>query len=317
MTPTGEACYIQHMLVVGVDENGLGPRLGPLIATALSVEIRGRYDVGRLRRRGLALGLTDSKEVSGFGKMAFAESISLALVERLGGAPMSDADALLGELCVGEASTLKAPCPNEATARQCWSRPVELPAFGGDLAEGHAIIDRLEGRGVVRVRRLRSAVACSGVLNHELAKGRNKLSVDLALFESLLLDAQAALTEPLEAVCGMVGGIRDYLSYFSRFSSAEALTVAKGRRVYDVSGVGRVRFEVDADRRHLPVGLASMVGKYVRELWMHRIHRFYAQYAELKPASGYHDPVTSRFILETLPLREKFGVERDCFERKR
>ena len=83
------------MLVVGVDENGLGPRLGPLVATALTLEVRGSYDAGRLRRRGLALGVTDSKQVSGFGNMAFAESVALALVERSEGVPMSDADAFL------------------------------------------------------------------------------------------------------------------------------------------------------------------------------------------------------------------------------
>ncbi len=303
--------------MVGVDENGLGPRLGPLIATALTVEVRGQYDIGRLRRRGLALGLTDSKQVSSFGNMGFAESVALALVERGEGVQMSDADTLLGGLCLDPVAHLRSPCPDEATAQQCWSKAIALPVFGGDVAAGHAVIDRLEGRGAVKIRRLKSAVACPGVLNRELDQGRNKLTVDLALFETLLLDARRALGEPLEAVCGMVGGIRDYLAYFSHFADVQQESVTRRCRTYRVPDVGSVRFEVDADRRHLPVGLASMVGKYLRELWMHRMHRFYAQYAELRPASGYHDPVTSRFILETLPLRTEFGVASECFERRR
>lgn len=303
------------MLVVGVDENGLGPRLGPLVATAMTLEVRGSYDAGRLRRRGLALGVTDSKQVSGFGNMAFAESVALALVERSEGVPMSDADAFLAALCLDPRSAL--PCPDHGTARQCWSQSVGLPAFGGDPAEGREVLRKLEGRGTVRLRRVRSAVACSGVLNRELEGGRNKLRVDLALFEGLVLDARRACLEPVDAVCGMVGGIRDYVEYFSRFSRAVTTSARKGRREYAVPDVGNVRFEVDADRRHLPVALASIVGKYVRELWMHRMHRFYSQYAQVRPASGYHDPVTRRFMLETLPVRERLGVAKDCFERRR
>jgi ribonuclease HII len=52
-----------------------------------------------------------------------------------------------------------------------------------------------------------------------------------------------------------------------------------------------VRFEVDADGLHTPVAVASMVGKYVRELAMERQNRFYAKHdAALPSPSGYHDP---------------------------
>ena len=66
-----------NMLVMGVDENGLGPRLGPLVATSVALQIP-RYARSALCIRGLALGLTDSKESGGFGRMGFAESVALA-----------------------------------------------------------------------------------------------------------------------------------------------------------------------------------------------------------------------------------------------
>jgi ribonuclease HII len=117
----------------------------------------------------------------------------------------------------------------------------------------------------------------------------------------------------------MIGGIRDYASRFSRFDSnrVEALANRHGQRRYAVDGVGELRFEVDADARHLPVALASIVGKYVREVCMHRIGEFYQNdLPGLALASGYHDPVTTRFIETTEPSRRRLGIAPDCFRRQ-
>ncbi|MGB5282924.1 MAG: hypothetical protein WBN29_00350, partial [Polyangiales bacterium] len=85
------------MLVMGVDENGLGPRLGPLVATSVVLQAS-RYARPALRVRGLSLGLTDSKETGGFGRMGFTESVALALVERGGAGLATSADDLLDRL---------------------------------------------------------------------------------------------------------------------------------------------------------------------------------------------------------------------------
>jgi ribonuclease HII len=95
-----------------------------------------------------------------------------------------------------------------------------------------------------------------------------------------------------------------------------SLAGRRGQRRYAVDCVGEIRFEVDADARHLPVALASIVGKYVREICMRRIGEFYQQRnPALKLASGYHDPVTTRFIDATEPSR-RLGIAPDCFRRQ-
>lgn len=49
-----------------------------------------------------------------------------------------------------------------------------------------------------------------------------------------------------------------------------------------------VTFQVEAERRHLPVALASMTAKLVRELAMIRFNRYWSgRIAELKPTAGY------------------------------
>ena len=306
------------MLVMGVDENGLGPRLGPLVATSVVLETP-RYARAALCERGLALGLTDSKETGGFGRMGFIESVALALLNRGGGGRPGSADGLLDRVSPELRQRLRACCPDDPTAEQCWAVDLRLPAFGGDGSYGEALVDRLVGRSSLRIVDVRSRVACAGVLNAKLAAGKNKLAVDLELFEDLISSAHVCHGSPLLVVCGMIGGIRDYGSRLSRFDEhrVKPLAARRGQRRYMVDGVGEVRFEVDADARHLPVALASIVGKYVREICMRRIGEFYRQGDPgLKLASGYHDPVTTRFIEATEPSRRRLGIAPSCFRRR-
>lgn len=306
------------MRVFGVDENGLGPRLGPLIATGVTLDVRS-YRASALCRRGEALGITDSKASSAFGRMALAEGFTLAILERLGGEAPRTADSLFAELAVDGMLGLRAPCPGGETSRQCWSNAPSLPLFGGDIVDGRARLRALEGRSSLRITRARSVVICAGVLNYELALGHTKLSVDLHAFERLVLEARAAISEPLLAICGMVGGIRKYESYFGRFPAAHVHCVeeSKQRSVYTVDGIGEVRFEVDSDAHHLPVAIASMIGKYLREVAMERLNAYYAAHDPTLPrVSGYHDPKTRSMVERTEALRYRLQVADACFERR-
>ena len=306
------------MLVMGVDENGLGPRLGPLVATSVALQTP-RYARAALRERGLALGLTDSKETGGFGRMRFTESVALALLKRGGAGLPGSADGLLDRVSPDLRERLRACCPDDPTAEQCWAVDLPLPAFGGDESHGETLLDRLVGRSSLRVVDVQSRVACAGVLNAKLAAGKNKLAVDLELFEDLISSVHGRHGSPLLVVCGMIGGIRDYAARFERFDSARvhALPGRRGQRRYCVDGVGEIRFEVDADARHLPVALASIVGKYLREVCMRRIGEFYQiDTPGLKLASGYHDPVTTRFIDATQGSRRTRGIADSCFRRR-
>lgn len=305
------------MLVVGVDENGLGPQLGPLVATALVAEVDD-YDADRFRKLGFELEVGDSKQTSAFGKMEHAEGVALALAELEAGRVPKTFDELLEALSLDGLLSLRAPCPDRSTAKQCWHPELQLPMYEGDVAEGRAILRKLKRAGF-RIRRLRTTLACAGVLNEALDAGRKKLQVDLNLFERLLLDAAASFDEPLLAYCGLVGGIRNYTKYFRHFDedAVKVVSEKKGLFEYEVDDVGTVLFEIKADDHHLPVGLASMLGKYVRELGMARIIRYYReQDPELPKASGYHDSVTKRFVDGTVALRKKLDIYNGCFRRR-
>ncbi len=281
----------------------------------MTLELRD-YDRVRLRRIGMRAGIDDSKQTSGFGKMAFAEGLALAVVEHLTGSVASDADAVLSALSLDGLLALRAPCPSTSVA-QCWSAELRLPAFGGDLAHGRTALGRLARAGV-RVTRARSAIACAGVLNEQMRRLGSRTSIDLELFERLVLDARASADADVTAILGMVGGIRDYPGHFIRLQGRAHQVLREDRKTagYAIEGLGSLSFEVDADARHLPVALASMLGKYLRELAMERQNRFYAaQHPELGRASGYHDPVTRRFVEQTQATRVRLGIVSECFER--
>jgi ribonuclease HII len=303
---------------VGVDENGLGPRLGPLVVTACALACS-RLDDSAAQRAGAALGIADSKVSSGFGSMAHAEGLALAVAERAAGRTPRDADDVLAALGLDGLLALRAPCPVRSRP-QCWGA-LPVPAFGGRIDQGRAILAGLgAGRCGVSVVRVRSAILCARTYNDAVARLGSKLAVDLHLFERLLLDARRASGADLRAVCGMVGGIRRYAERFTLFDAADVEVVEEGKACarYRIRGLGDVGFEVDADARALPVSLASMVGKYLRELWMARQNAFYRGLdPRLPAASGYHDPVTRRLVEATEALRAERGIDTRCFERER
>lgn len=303
------------MIVVGVDENGLGPLLGPLVTTAVSFDIA-RYSPERHGAVGRELGIDDSKATAGFGQMAAAEGLALALVESLYGVVVDQLDAFFDCLLLDKPTQLRTPCPSSSRP-QCWSVPLALPCFGGDITAGRQMLRGLVKSGL-RPAHVRSAVSCTGDLNRRLRTGQSRVEVDLELMERLVLDARAHCQTPLRAICGMVGGIRNYTARMRHFPLAGVRQVRaqQGTLAYEVESVGHVRFEIDADARHLPVALASMVGKYVRELWMQRQNRFYrAADDTLSDVSGYHDPVTQRFIAASAALRISLGIDDACFVR--
>ena len=78
-----------------------------------------------------------------------------------------------------------------------------------------------------------------------------------------------------------------------------------------------LRFGVDFDRLHLPVALASMTSKYLRELFMELLNRYWAaRIAGLAPTAGYYAD-GKRFLTEIDPALRRLALDRDLLERCR
>jgi len=310
--------------LIGADENGLGPRLGPMLVTAAMARVTPGAEglVTAAPEGALSPRLGDSKALVAHGDIALAEAWSRVLVAR--GAGQHDrartpAD-LVAAFSLDDEAQLRAPCPAHVAA-QCWSADPET--FAADQDELMALVagdlDELASRGVWIVA-VRSVVVCTHRLNEAAAAGESRFAVDLHAMERLVLALREQAGEPVAAVCGKVGGYGQYGNVFGPLGGRlhTVLEEGRARSAYHFPELGEIAFVRDADASHLLVGLASLVGKYLRELLMDRIVNHYrADRPELPAASGYHDPVTARFVADTAELRAAQGVPDSCFERRR
>jgi hypothetical protein len=213
---------------------------------------------------------------------------------------------------------LHAPCPDQVRP-QCWeARGEQLTASDELLGQVRRDLARLDKSGV-RLLSARSVVVCTKRLNEAVDRGVSRFVVDLHAMERLVLDLRQAAGAGVLAVCGKVGGLRQYEPVFGPLGGrlCTVLEEKRQRSAYWFPGVGEIRFLMDADASDKLVGIASLVGKYLREVLMARIVRHYREVdAELPDASGYHDPVTASFVRATALVRKRRNVPEDCFERR-
>jgi len=300
--------------VVGVDENGLGPLLGPLVVTAVSFEARSYDREAFWALAGPDLPAADSKVLFSRGSMARAERATLAWLDLLGLSPTSR-DDLAG--AIGLVPEVAPPCP-DPSAPACRPAHIGIPIWsagpGGRAPEGAR--DRLDRAGV-RVRAARQIAICPGLYNRETRRpGKTKLRLDFDAMMRLVSREAEDAPGGLLALCGKIGSTRRYGPQLEAAFPGRwrALGEEAAESAYEVDGIGAVRFVRDADSLHLPVAVASMIGKYAREIEMLGLNRLLG-WSEGRAASGYRDPVTARFVRETGHRRAEIGLPDRCFLR--
>ncbi len=305
---------------IGIDENGLGPRLGPLVVTAVVARTVGDgHERAEKKARGaMRARLGDSKKLVAHGNTALGEAWARAIGRKKGLAEPESPEALVRALSLDPPAVLRAPCPSPH-AEQCWS--AEGEAFVADEALVDTVtrdLARLEGQGVC-ILRVACVVTCVRRLNDGIARGLTRFHVDLHCMERLAHDARERSEGDVIATCGKVGGFNRYPPAFGPLGGRLHAVAEEGRKrsEYAVPGLGRIAFVRDADDNHMLVSMASLVGKWVRDLLMARVVRYHrADDPDLPDASGYHDPVTTRFIDATRLSRGRRALPDDCFTRR-
>ena len=310
---------------IGADENGLGPRLGPMIVTAVLAEVtpEGHAVASRKPRGKMGERLGDSKALVAHGDVALGEAWTRALVERGCGRPEAGVapgtvDELVRAVSADVPEVLRAPCRGEAE-RQCWSAGEQgLSAEVGLVETLKCDIDKLSNKGV-RVLAVRSKIVCTKRLNDALGEGRSRFAVDLHCMEELILSLRAQAGSDVHAICGKVGGLGSYSDAFGPLNGRLHSVIEERRPSsrYYFPGIGEIAFLMDADDSDILVGMASLVGKYLREVLMDKIVQYHkAVVPDAPAASGYHDPVTAAFVEATALVRRDRGIPDGCFERR-
>ncbi len=326
--PTEASKPLGRLKVVGIDENGLGPRLGPLVVTGFAMEAgEGGYDRSAAhaaydRMADLGIRIGDSKEVAGFKDMAGAEDLTLALMRLLTGRVPATADEFLGWISLAPFETL---CPSPSRA-PCFAAEAALPlfsareGFAGRIERIADLLSSCAGSGSGRIISLKSNIYCSLRYNDYFARFplARKSLLNFAAFEEVIRHFTESFGEEALYLCGKVMNLKFYTKYFEFLSSFAVLSKEETHLVseYSLRGLGQVRFIHDGDRLDMPISMASIAGKYVREVYVSRINAHFAGFhPDLKPASGYNDGVTKALIDRVKPDLKDLSVMQSCFLR--
>ncbi len=317
--------------VIGIDEAGYGPNLGPFVMTAVALRVPDDPAGGDLWQRLAAAVRRDGDPDDGRllvadSKVVYSPARGLRPLETAvlaASAPAGDNGCLLLHRYLEE---LYGPS-HAALRRELWyggttALPVETDAEHAADARAR-FAQACRGAGVA-CGLVRGVVVCPEQLNALTeAAGSKGAVLSHGLAELVRACWQLGGDEPLTFFIDKHGGRNTYAAMLQD-AVPEGFVLAHqegaARSVYGVAGLRReVRwtFQPRADAEHFSVALASMVSKYVREVLMGEFNRFWQQQVpDLKPTAGY--PGDSRRFYEAIrPAAERLGIAESALWRRR
>ncbi len=333
--------YVSGMsYVIGVDEAGYGPNLGPLVVTAtvwrLPADCRPQDLPDRVSSFISAPGEAPvAPLVIGDSKALYKAGGSLGPLERvvLGAAlsqgwPCGTWRRLWESLALADRHVANACDFRQAFDLQPWYAQFDraLPVEG-DLVDVVAAASAwhamLETTGVELVA-LTSLVVFPNTWNRLLqetdGKGEALSRLSLDLVQHCL--QTHAPSGSVAVCCDKHGGRNKYGRLLQQTLPENLIEVYKEQRDESVYRTSRdtdrleFRFTAKGDRS-APSGLASMVSKYLRELAMQPFNEYWRQHLpDLKPTAGYPEDA-KRFCREIREVQRQLGIGDDLLWRNR
>ncbi|MBM4002387.1 MAG: hypothetical protein FJ295_03750 [Planctomycetes bacterium] len=336
--------------LIGTDEAGYGPNLGPLVVSATAWEVPDDW-LDHSIGRNLAVRLQGCIRGAKEGRSAASGDSELGIDSEEAYPPLLIADSKvlygpatgLRTLEYGVLTGIAASGDLPSSWRGIWqalraARVEELdaePWFAGydvpipRAAEGRTahgwgqwLRRRLEAQSV-RIIGIQSRAVFPRAFNQLIAAHGNKASALSLVTLQLVRDLLGSLPESAVLVCCDKHGGRDrYCALLQTVFSDDWIRVIQEGRTASTYRWGTnsrridCRFSVRGES-FLPTALASMVSKYLRELAMEAFNSFWCAHVEgLRPTAGY--PVDAlRFRAQIRPLQSSLGISDDILWRCR
>lgn len=324
----------QSITLLGIDEAGYGPLLGPLVVSGVALSLPEsllRADlwavlgkaVGKEKRRlsGRIL-ITDSKK-------AYSPASGIDILRRSVLACLAAQSEAL-DIPQHTQKFLDAVCPkcSPRLAGYPWYQDLASAPLGGNRDDIHlaaAVLRKILAEHSIRFSSIRSRCLDVGFYNRQVEIVRNKAAV---LFTEVCTLIQQSFDElpagqTLQVVVDRQGGRSGYRPVLQRmFPEMELAIVREDDTLssYELSGRGktlRIHFPVGAELKCLPVALASMLSKYVREVLNESMNRFFCnECRDLRPTAGYWQD-GQRFIRDLKAGRPDFPWKSELLIRSR
>jgi hypothetical protein len=312
--------------IVGIDEAGLGPNLGPLVQAAVAARVpAGTGCLWQCLANGVrrAADPDDGRILIDDSKLVHAGPQGLARLERgvvavvAGCQPVGQ---VLGAVACG-------PSLTDLAAEQWYDATESLPV--AVEREAVAVTPRRFAEAVTAVpvefRFARCVVTpaprFNALIDHWGSKSAAMEQGIIALLRDVLNTIDGR--EPITIVIDKQGGRNFYAPWISTaIPDGWVMPIRESALIseYQVLGLGReVRlvFCPRADSEALTVALASMLAKYLREVFMRQFNRFWLGHVTgLKPTAGYPGDAR-RFYNAIKPAMDQLGIAHEAVWRKR
>ncbi|MFL5341916.1 MAG: hypothetical protein ACJ8F7_17355 [Gemmataceae bacterium] len=315
--------------LIGIDEAGYGPNLGPLVQTAVGAAAP---DDGCLWKRLAA-------SVQKFGKKSHNGRLTIDDSKKVYGARHSLKNLELGVLAtllpaeqafplpLGRFLERVAPAALVELRGERWFVEAEPLPVVAEVEKVAAAAERFHARRTaanVGEFWARCRVTPAALFNTLLDEFLNKADVLCHGLCWLLREGRHpdSGAEPVIFAIDRQGGRRYHEALLASVCPEGWVRIVSEDAVccrYRMDGPRQWHwsFEVEAESRHFTVALASMVSKYVREVLMGQFNRFWLTHVPgLKPTAGYPTDA-GRFYAAIRPAMRELGIDEATVWRRR
>jgi ribonuclease HII len=291
---------MSRRLLIGTDEAGYGPNLGPLTVTATAWEIPGDVEPASLWdefsdivtnapiRGDQRLFVADSKAVYSSGDGLEDLEVAVLAFLRTLNCPVSTID----QLCQAISADNFLMLYQEEAWNQTPGRALPCDASEDHILEWQQTLADVMLQKQIRLLGIRSRIMFPKEFNQRVAESDSKgVVLSNATMELVreLVDQFTDDDASVFVVCDKHGGRNRYDELIaSHFDDQFVFRMEEGRERSRYR-MGRIEFCFRTRAEELlPVALSSMVSKYLREVLMHQFNEFWAQHVPgLKPTQGY------------------------------